>query len=77
MARLDAVEGILTTGKVPAALKGGSPKVKDATLAKAKGDLTKAKKKIEELKKELADTLAKMPSADPVMKEGNGIVPEE
>lgn len=77
VARLDAVEGILTTGKVPAALKGGSPKVKDATLAKAKGDLTKAKKKIEELKKELADTLAKMPSADPVMKEGNGIVPEE
>ena len=75
--RLDAVEGILTTGKVPAEMKGGAPKTKDATLAKAKGDLTKANKKIEELKKELADTLAKMPSADPVMKEGNGIVPDE
>lgn len=58
--RLDAVEGILTTGKVPAAVKGGAPKTKDATLAKAKGDLTKANKKIEALKKELAEALNKI-----------------
>ena len=63
--RLDAAEAILTTGKVPAAAKGGSPKTKDATLSKAKGDLTKANKKIEGLKKELAEALARIPSADP------------
>ena len=56
--RLDAAESILTTGKVPAAVKGGAPKTKDATLAKAKGDLTKANKKIEALKKELAEAKA-------------------
>jgi predicted nucleic acid-binding Zn-ribbon protein len=63
-------------------MKGGSPKVKDATMAKAKGDLTKANNKIEALKKELEEakqSLAvadktilelkeKMPSADPVKK---------
>lgn len=70
--RLDAAEAILTTGKVPAAAKGGSPKTKDATLSKAKGDLTKANNKIEALKKELAASttelekaLERIPSADP------------
>jgi hypothetical protein len=51
--RLDAAESILTTGKVPAE-------------AKAKDDLTKANKKIEELKKELEETKAMIPTANPV-----------
>jgi len=56
--RFEAAKGVLETGKVPVAAKGGSPKVKDATLAKAKGDLTKAKKKIAELEEEI-DNLKK------------------
>jgi len=56
--RLDAAEAILTTGKIPAALKGGAPKVKDATLAKAKGDLTKANNKLEEAKQDLVVAVA-------------------
>jgi hypothetical protein len=51
--RLKAIKNVLKTGKVPAEMKGGSPKVKDATLSKAKGDLTKANKKIAELEAEL------------------------
>lgn len=64
--RLDMAEAILTTGKVPAAAKGGAPKVKDATLAKAKGDLTKANNKLKAAEariKEL-ESYAK-PGADP------------
>ena len=64
--RLDAAEKILTTGKVPAAAKGGAPKTKDATLAKAKGDLTKANNKLKEAQariKEL-ESYAK-PGAEP------------
>jgi len=64
--RLDAAESILTTGKVPAAAKGGAPKTKDATLAKAKGDLTKANNKLKAAEariKEL-ESYAK-PGADP------------
>lgn len=57
--RLDAAEKVLSTGRVPAAAKGGAPATSNATLAKAKGDLTKAKKKIEALKKELAEALEK------------------
>lgn len=60
--RVEAAKKILETGKVPAAAKGGSPVTKDATLAKAKGDLTKAKKKIEVLEKELEEL--KKSSAD-------------
>lgn len=63
--RLDAVESLLTTGKVPADMKGGAPKVKDATLAKAKGDLTKANTKIKALEKVVKDLQDMMPSADP------------
>ena len=73
--RLLNAEKLLQTGKVPAKLREESPKVTNATIAKAKGDLTKAnnklaaeKEKVAKLEKEVADLkeeLAKVPKETP------------
>ena len=57
--RLDAAVRILETGKVPKSVKAAPQKVTDATLSNVKGQLTKAKKKIEVLEKELKELKAK------------------
>lgn len=76
--RLDAAKSVLETGRVPAAVKGGTDKTKEATIQgreKAlQKDLDAALARIEELEsyaKPDAD-----PPVEPEIKEGNGIVPE-
>ena len=74
--RLEQAVKLIETGKVPKAVTSAPEKVEKATLSHLKGDLTKAKKKIEALEKELEETKAKFPSADPVkddsVKAGSG-----
>lgn len=64
--RYDKAIAVLTGGAVTDKAVKTPVKVTNATLAKAKGDLTKAKNKIAALEKELAETKAKIPSASPV-----------
>lgn len=53
--RWDGALKILETGKVPEAVKSAPGKVVDATVAQLKGQLTKAKKKIETLEQKLSE----------------------